>query len=136
MILRKLGFSTLASNMLSIPGDFIQIFFMLAITWSSEKFGERAIHCCLGEFYCLPLFTALLALPSEKKSWTRYSIAMLVSGHPPFSPILIAWISQNTFDVKKRGLSIAIVGVLTQAGSVVAAGQYIMPHLAPDVAPR
>lgn len=123
LILRKLGFSTFTSNILSIPSDFIQIFFMLALAWSSEYFGEKTFHCCLGELYSLPLLAALLGLPPEEKSWTRYSITMLISGHPAFSPILVAWMSENSFDVKKRGLSVATFGVLSQAGNVIAAGQ-------------
>ncbi|KAI9870921.1 MAG: hypothetical protein M1830_003631, partial [Pleopsidium flavum] len=64
LTLKRIGFSTFDSNMLSIPSAVLQIILMLLLAKSSEYFGERVWHCIFGEFWVLPLLAALLALPS------------------------------------------------------------------------
>lgn len=38
---------------------------------------------------------------------------------PYFHPIVSAWISENSFDVKKRAISAATYNVIVQMGSVI-----------------
>lgn len=115
LTLKRVGkFSTLASNLLTAPSAALQIVTMLGLAYSSEYFNERAFHCLFGELWCLPLFTALLALPDGGREWGRYSIITLISGYPYFHPIVSSWISENTFDVKKRAIAAATYNVIVQ----------------------
>lgn len=43
---------------------------------------------------------------------------------PYFHPILAAWISENSFSVKKRALTAATYNVIVQAGSLIASQIY------------
>lgn len=124
LTLKRLGFSTFDSNMLTIPSAVLQIILMLALAYSSNHFSERTWHCVFGEFFCLPLLAALLALPSGRYNWGRFSISTLISGYPYFHPIVVAWISENTFDVKKRAISAATYNVIVQVGSIIASQIY------------
>lgn len=108
------GFSTLASNLLTAPSAALQIVTMLAVAYSSEYFNERAFHCLFGEMWCIPLFTALLTIPDGGHEWARFSVTTLISGYPYFHPIVSAWISENTFDVKKRAIAAATYNVIVQ----------------------
>lgn len=124
LTLKRLGFSTFDSNMLTIPSAVLQILLMLALAYSSNYFLERTWHCIFGEFFIMPLLIALLALPSGGYNWGRFSISTLISGYPYFHPIVVAWISENTFDVKKRAISAATYNVIVQVGSVISSQIY------------
>lgn len=80
LTLRRLGFSTFDSNMLSIPSAVLQIILMLALAFSSNHFRERTFHCVVGEFWCLPLLVALLTLPEGGHEWGRFTITTMISG--------------------------------------------------------
>lgn len=124
LTLKRLGFSTFDANMLSIPSAVLQIILMLGLAYSSNRSMERTWHCFVGEIFCLPLLAALLALPPGGHNWPRFSISTLISGYPYFHPIVVAWISENTFDVKKRAISAATYNVIVQVGSVISSQIY------------
>lgn len=115
LTLKRVGeFTTLESNLLTAPSAALQIFTMLALAYSSEYFNERTWHCVFGAFWSLPLLTALLTIPDGGREWGRFSIITLISGYPYFHPLVSSWISENTFDVKKRALTAATYNVIVQ----------------------
>ena len=122
--LKRLGFSRFDSNMLTIPSAVIQIITMLGLAYSSEFFNERTFHCVFGEFWSLPLLAALLTIPDGGREWSRFSLITLISGYPYFHPIVSAWISENTFDVKKRAITAATYNVIVQIGSLIGSQIY------------
>ncbi|KAL4936796.1 hypothetical protein BDV06DRAFT_227555 [Aspergillus oleicola] len=124
LTLRRLGFTTFESNMLTIPSAALQIILMLILSKSSEYFGERTFHCIFGEFWSLPLLATLLGLPDHGYNWGRFTVTTMISGYPYFHPIVSAWISENTFDVKKRAITAATYNVIVQVGSVISSQIY------------
>lgn len=119
LTLKRIGYTTFDSNMLSIPSAALQIILMLALAKSSEYFGERTFHCFIGEFWSLPLLAALVALPAGGNDWGRFALTTLISGFPYFHPIVSAWISENTFDVQKRAITAATYNVIVQVGAII-----------------
>ena len=124
LTLKRIGFSTFDSNMLSIPSAVLQIILMLALARSSEITGERTFHCLTGEFWVMPLLIALITLPPGGYEWGRFTLTTLISGYPYFHPIVSAWISENTFDVKKRAITAATYNVIVQIGSAIGGQVY------------
>lgn len=124
LTLKRIGFTTFSANMLTAPSAAIQIITMLALAYSSEYFGERTMHCIFGEAWILPLLTALLTLPDGGREWGRFSLITLISGYPYFHPLVSSWISENTFDVKKRALTAATYNVIVQIGSLIGSQIY------------
>ncbi|RMZ70176.1 major facilitator superfamily transporter [Pyrenophora seminiperda CCB06] len=124
LTLKRLGFSTFNSNMLTIPSAALQIFTMLALAYSSDYFNERTFHCIFGEFWIMPLLIALLTLPDGGREWGRFSLITLISGYPYFHPLVSSWISENTFDVKKRAITAATYNVIVQVGSLISSQIY------------
>jgi hypothetical protein len=124
LTLKRLGFSTFDANMLSIPSAALQIILMLALSKSSDFFKERTFHCLIGELWSLPLLAALLALPAHGYNWGRFAITTMISGYPYFHPIVSSWISENTFDVKKRAITAATYNVIVQVGSVISSRKF------------
>lgn len=140
LTLKRLNFTTFNSNMLTVPSAVIQIITMLTLSYSSEFFNERTFHCFFGEFWSLPLLAALITLPDGGREWSRFSLITLISGctssrpssicisniltDPYFHPIVSAWISENTFDVKKRAITAATYNVIVQVGSLIGSQIY------------
>ncbi|KAH5988038.1 hypothetical protein HBI82_207050 [Parastagonospora nodorum] len=124
LTLKRLGFLTFNSNMLTVPSAVLQIITMLALAYSSDYFNERAFHCILGEFWIMPLLIALLTLPDGGREWGRFSLITLISGYPYFHPLVSSWISENTFDVKKRAITAATYNVIVQIGSLISSQIY------------
>jgi hypothetical protein len=124
LTLKRLGFSTFNSNMLTIPSAALQIITMLALAYSSDYFNERTFHIMFGEFWIMPLLIALLTLPDGGREWSRFSLITLVSGYPYCHPLVTSWISENTFDVKKRAITAATYNVIVQIGSLISSQIY------------
>jgi cytochrome b561 len=80
LTLKRLGYSTFDSNMLTIPAAVLQIFTMLVLAYSSDFFNERTFHCFFGEFWILPVLAALITLPDGGRNWSRFSMITLISG--------------------------------------------------------
>lgn len=124
LTLKRLGFSTFNSNMLTIPSAVLQIITMLTLAFSSDYFNERAFHAFFGEFWIMPLLIAMLTLPDGGRDWGRFSLVTLISGYPYFHPIISSWLSENTFDVKKRAITAATYNVIVQIGSLIGSQIY------------
>lgn len=119
------GFTTLQSNLLTTVSAVCQVITMLALAKSSQWFNERTWHSFFGEFWVLPLLIALQTLPdSAKLPWARFALATLTAGYPYFHPIISAWISENSFNVKKRALTAATYNVIVQIGSLISSQLY------------
>ncbi|KAK3313276.1 major facilitator superfamily domain-containing protein [Apodospora peruviana] len=124
LTLKRIGFSTFDSNMLTIPSAVLQIITMLVLAWSSDFFNERTFHCIFGELWIMPLLIALLTLPDGGREWSRFTMITLISGYPYFHPIVSSWISENSFDVKKRAVAAATYNVIVQVGSLIGSQIY------------
>ncbi|KAK3685685.1 major facilitator superfamily domain-containing protein [Podospora appendiculata] len=124
LTLNRIGFSTFDSNMLTIPSAVLQIITMLALAYSSDFFNERTFHCVFGELWIMPLLVALITLPDGGREWSRFSLITLISGYPYFHPIVSSWLSENTFDVKKRAIAAATYNVIVQVGSLISSQIY------------
>jgi hypothetical protein len=72
----------------------------------------------------MPLLIALLTLPDGGREWGRFSLITLISGYPYFHPLVSSWISENTFDVKKRAITAATYNVIVQVGSLISSQIY------------
>jgi len=124
LTLKRLDFSTFDSNMLTIPAAVLQIITMLTLAWSSDRRNERTFHAFFGEFWIMPLLIAAISLPDGGREWGRFSLITLISGYPYFHPIISSWISENSFDVKKRALTAATYNVIVQIGSLIGSQIY------------
>lgn len=80
LTLKRLGYSTFNSNMLTIPAAVLQIITMLTLSYSSDYVNERTFHCFLGEFWILPILAALITIPDGGRNWARFSMITLISG--------------------------------------------------------
>jgi hypothetical protein len=80
LTLKRIGFTTFNANMLTVPSAILQIFTMLAISFSSNYFNDRAFHVIFGDFWVMPLLIGLLTLPNGGRDWSRFTLVTLISG--------------------------------------------------------
>lgn len=75
LTLRGLGFSTTATNLLTVPAYSLNIIFLLAATWLSERFKKRALLASFQVFYTIPLLIALISFTRETSPWSKCALA-------------------------------------------------------------
>ena len=66
----------------------------------------------------------LLTLPNGGREWGRFSLITLIAGYPYFHQLVSSWISENSFDVKKRAITAATYNVIVQIGSLISSQIY------------
>ncbi|KAF2150987.1 MFS general substrate transporter [Myriangium duriaei CBS 260.36] len=124
LTLRRLGFTTFQSNMLAVPCAVLQMIMVITVSWSSQKFNERAWHCIAAHFFALPSLVALEVMPPNTGSWQKYSCTLFIVGAPTYSPIVISWLSQSAFSVKKRAIALTTYSTSCLLGGIVASQIY------------
>jgi predicted MFS family arabinose efflux permease len=78
--MKQLGFTTLQSNLLSIPNAAISIVNLLIITVVSELVDNRAFVSMAENLWMLPNYIALLTLPSPISGWTYFAVSTVLLG--------------------------------------------------------
>ncbi|KAF2749163.1 MFS general substrate transporter [Sporormia fimetaria CBS 119925] len=123
--LRSLGFSTFQTNLLTIPAYTLFILQLLLSTFLSERLNSRFLISSLSQIYALPLLLALYLLPSQNVSpWSRYTLSILLVGHPYIHAILVAITSRNAGSVRTRTVASALYNMCVQASNIVAQNIY------------
>ncbi|KAH8698633.1 putative pantothenate transporter [Talaromyces proteolyticus] len=123
--LRKLGFTTFQTNLLTIPSTVISIFTLLGLTWLSRRVRERTFVSMLQPIWTLPCVIALRFWPGElQQSWGTFALMTVLLSYPYCHAILVAWCSTNSGSVRTRSISAAVYNMMVQVGSVISANIY------------
>lgn len=100
--LRNLGFTTLQSNLLSIPSIVLGMAGLLGITIVSEVINSRVGAAVVLQIWALPLLITLYTFNSNTSQWTYFAVVTLIAGYPYVHPIQVAWASRNSYSVRTR----------------------------------
>lgn len=83
LILKSLSFSTLTTNLLTVPAYVMFALQLLFWTWVSERWNNRFLIILICQFYMLPLLVALEVLPGDTSyTWARYVLNTMLVGFP------------------------------------------------------
>ncbi|KAI1088023.1 MFS general substrate transporter [Rostrohypoxylon terebratum] len=121
---RRLGFSVIHTNLLSIPYIIGSSITMLLITALSELIDNRSFVSMAEDFWQLPCFVALIALPDPIGPWVYFAIATVLLSFPYTHPIQVAWTSRNAGSVQNRTVSAAIYNMWVQVSGMIGANIY------------
>lgn len=125
LTLKNLGFSTVVTNLLSIPFNFISIITMMFTGWLSERINDRALVIATT-----PLWVAICTLvlrfwpDAQVNVWGTYALLTVLLGHAAIWPLTITWCSSNSNSVRSRAVSSAVVNIFSQAAGIVSANIY------------
>ncbi|KAJ1561869.1 hypothetical protein HK096_003036 [Nowakowskiella sp. JEL0078] len=127
LIINSLGFDLIFSNLLTTPLYLFSMVFMIVVSWSSSRYGERALHSALGVLVSFLnvllkktgiLLTAFVPATAVSK-WVRYVFLFpLVAGFLPWHGIQAAWISGNMSPSGKRTVALAFYIMSVNLGSL------------------
>ncbi|WWC91517.1 uncharacterized protein L201_006463 [Kwoniella dendrophila CBS 6074] len=122
--MKQLGFSTIQSNLLSIPNIVWSIINIVTITIISEIVDSRALVCMAEDLWMLPNYIALLALPDPIGAWTYFAIATVLLAFPYVHAIQVSWTSRNAGSVESRTVSASLYNISVQLSAIIGANLY------------
>ncbi|KAK5827951.1 major facilitator superfamily domain-containing protein [Linnemannia elongata] len=109
LILKMLGFNGLKANLMTIPGFLLGLAVMSLVSYSSDKFNERAFHGAAATLYyaCCVAGLALLPIGTDKVN-LYICLIFAMGGSTCWHPVNAAWIAGNTAPVGKRTIALAM----------------------------
>lgn len=119
LTLKNLGFTTIQTNLLTIPASVLGVIGLVTAAYVSEKINSRVIPTAFLQFWQLPLLIALESFTSKTSNWVYYAVVFLAVGYPYVHPVQVAWVSRNSYSVKTRTVSASAYNMMVQAGSIV-----------------
>ncbi|GAA5888267.1 hypothetical protein JCM5296_000255 [Sporobolomyces johnsonii] len=122
--MKRLGFSTVMSNLLSVPNTVISIILLIFITVLSEVVNSRTWVAILENVWFLPFFIALRTLPDPISPWTYFVIATLLLGFPYAHALQVSWTSRNAGSVRTRTVSASVYNIMVQVSAIIGANLY------------
>uniref|UniRef100_A0A060TB79 ARAD1B06138p n=1 Tax=Blastobotrys adeninivorans TaxID=409370 RepID=A0A060TB79_BLAAD len=125
LTLRKMGISTLNTNLLQIPYNALKMISMILIALGAEKFNNHMAVFATMPIWIIPCFAALRWWPGALKDvWGTYALLTVMLAHSGFAPLTSAWISGNSNSVQSRAVTSAILNMFSQSGGIIAANIY------------
>jgi hypothetical protein len=86
--LRRLGFSVIVTNLLTVPNTALTIVTLLGITYLSEHWNSRALVAVIAQLWMLPFLIVLYAMDMTKiNRWVAWAILTLLLSFPSRKPL-------------------------------------------------
>lgn len=122
LTLRELGFTTFATNALTIPYNILQIITLVILGYLCQKLKSKASLLATVPVWGLVCLFPLRYWPgSQVNVWGTYAILTILLGHAPSVAITISWCSENSNSVRSRAVSVALVNIFSQASGIISA---------------
>lgn len=122
--LKKFGFSTEATNALSVPAPALGLVLLILITLLSEYVENRSFVAMSQSIWNAILLFVLYGLSANTGKWTYWAVASLQQAFPYVHALQVAWISRQSGSVRTRTLSAAIYNMLVQVSAIIGANVY------------
>ncbi|KAF7194123.1 putative transporter [Pseudocercospora fuligena] len=125
LTLRGLGYDTFSSNLLAIPWTAFSIIGMLALSYSSEVFGNLSLHAAIGQIWAIPFLIFLIFTDVEHtQPWLIWIMVTLLLSWPNPHPIQVGWNSRNSNTTRSRTVSAACYNMFVQGGGIISSNIY------------
>ncbi|KAG0256751.1 hypothetical protein BG011_004328 [Mortierella polycephala] len=109
LILKMLGFDGLKANLMIIPGHILGLIIMSIVSFSSDRFNERAFHGAAATLYYAVCVASLALLPLNASKNSLYICLIFTMGAQTcWHPVNAAWIAGNTAPIGKRSIALAM----------------------------
>ncbi|KAM0332511.1 hypothetical protein ACHAQA_002794 [Verticillium albo-atrum] len=124
LTLRGLGFTTLQTNLLTVPAFAIFIFQLIFWSRVSERINNRFLIISFCSVWLFPMFMALAFLPGDVNAWSKYAVLALIIGYPYVHSILVGLTSRNAGSVRTRTVGSAVYNMTVQTSSIIGSNIY------------
>nr|XP_019047618.1 hypothetical protein I302_04234 [Kwoniella bestiolae CBS 10118]OCF26548.1 hypothetical protein I302_04234 [Kwoniella bestiolae CBS 10118] len=124
LALKNLKYTTLQTNLLTIPSWILFAIGNFTCAYFSKKFNSRLLFILVQPIWHLVFMIVLVVLPDTTNRWSKYVILTLVQGYPYCHPILVSMNSMNAGSVRTRTVASSVYNMFVQAASLIASNVY------------
>lgn len=135
LVLRRLGFSVVKTNLLTVPPNVVGFLVLLAVSWSSDRNRERTFHIIASLTISLIGLLILAFIDAVKHVGVAYfACFMLAAGAYIPSCLVHSWHNNNNFNESSRAATTGLLVGLGNLGGIISAGTFRTEY-APQYAP-
>lgn len=121
-IVARLGFSTVKTNLYTVAPNVVGACFVVGIAFSSDYFGDRALHLALSLAISAIGFVILACIDVVTHVGVAYfACFLLCAGGYITSPLLSTWYNNNTPDENQRAILTPVLVASANCMGLVAA---------------
>ncbi|KAJ3042003.1 hypothetical protein HDV00_008294 [Rhizophlyctis rosea] len=124
LTIRAMNFDTYTTTLLTVPSSILFILQLLFWTRMSERYNDKTYFLMFGQVYAIVLLTVLTLLPHDINVWIRWTVLVLIVGHPYFHAVVVAWTSRNAGSVRSRTIASALYNMSVQVGGIIGSNIY------------
>ncbi|KAK7224325.1 hypothetical protein V2G26_012328 [Clonostachys chloroleuca] len=135
LVLRRLGYSVVVTNLLTVPPNVVGFLVLLAVTYSSDRNRERTYHI-IGSLTLSLIGLLILAFVDAVKNVgvAYFACFMLASGAYIPSCLVHSWHNNNNPSENSRAATTGLLVGLGNIGGILSAGTFRTTY-APQYAP-
>ncbi|KAH8884942.1 retrograde regulation protein 2 [Thozetella sp. PMI_491] len=119
IIVNRLGFSTVKTNLYTVAPSLVAAVFLVAASFSSDYFNERGIHMAVSLIISIIGYILLIAVDLSNIGLTYFAIFMTTVGAYPMSPINNAWIVSNIPNLNARAATGAVLIAIANTAGLI-----------------
>ncbi|KAF5645801.1 major facilitator superfamily transporter [Fusarium tjaetaba] len=135
LIIRRLGYNTVITNLLTVPPNVAGFLVLLAVTWSSDRNRERTLHIVGSLSTSLVGLLILAIIDAEAHIAVAYfACFMLCAGAYIPSCLVHSWHNNNNLSENSRAATTGLLVGLGNLGGILSAGTFRTTY-APRYAP-
>ncbi|RSL58204.1 hypothetical protein CEP54_007842 [Fusarium duplospermum] len=135
LVLRRLGYSVVVTNLLTVPPNVAGFLVLLAVTYSSDRNRERTFHIVGSLVLSLAGLLVLAIIDAQAHVGVAYfACFMLASGAYIPSCLVHSWHNNNNMSENSRAATTGLLVGLGNIGGILSAGTFRTTY-APRYAP-
>lgn len=134
LILRRLGYSKVITNLLTVPPNFLGFLILLCVTFHSDRTRERMWHIVGALLLSLSGLIVLAAVGDSQKAAAYVGCFLLAGGAYIPSCLVHSWHNNNNVNENSRAATTGLLVGLGNLGGILSAATFRTQY-APRYAP-
>jgi hypothetical protein len=135
IVLQRLGYSTVVTNLLSVPPNCVGFLVLLVVAYSSDRFRERTYHIVFSLLLSMVGLIMLAALDMVNSRGVAYFACFLVAAGAYIPSCLVhSWHNNNNLNENSRAANTGFLVGLGNLGGILSAATFRTEY-APKYAP-
>ncbi|KAH6876513.1 major facilitator superfamily domain-containing protein [Thelonectria olida] len=135
LVLRRLGYSTVVTNLLTVPPNFVGFLVLLCVTFNSDRMRERTFHIIGALSLSMTGLIVLAAIDAEAHRGVAYFATFLVAAGAYIPSCLVhSWHNNNNINENSRAATTGLLVGLGNLGGILSSATFRTTY-APRYAP-